>query len=197
MDSCWFYAIPVQSPPQLNGFVATGDEENRYSGLDQSQLTGAGGSGVTQERLPVLKIHSGRLACRYRSLTIRPIIREMIYSSVTQSCCQLWLSLCWCCRRRKSGKKENRKRKLTDNGRLERSEPFTGGKKERVFNRWLPSFSTIHDDEWSETLKRWRQQKEAFRGACCASSGLCQCSRRIMTGGDTVGPSLTRRWASV
>lgn len=186
MDSCRFYAIPVQSPPQLTGFVVTGDEENQYSALDQSQLSGAGGSGVTQERLPVLKIHSGRLACWYRSLTIRAIIWEMIYSSVTQICCELWLSLCWCCRRHKSKKeKENRKRKLTDNGRLERSEPFTGRKKERFSNRWLPSFSTIHDDEWSETLKGRRQQKEAFTGACCASSALCQCSRRIMTGGHS------------
>lgn len=117
VDSCLFYASPVQSPPQLTGFVATGDEENQYSALDQSQLTGAGGSGVTQERLPVPKIHSGHLVCWYHSLTIRAIIWEMIYSSVTKSCCQLWLSLCWCYRRRKS-KKENRKRKLTDNGRL-------------------------------------------------------------------------------
>lgn len=39
----------MQPPPQLIGFAATGDGEKQHSALDQSQLAGAGGSGVTGE----------------------------------------------------------------------------------------------------------------------------------------------------
>lgn len=54
--------------PQSTGFVPNGDEENQSSARDQSALTGAGGTRLTQERLPALKMHTELLSTTVISL---------------------------------------------------------------------------------------------------------------------------------
>lgn len=96
---------------------------------------------------------------------------------MTPSCCRLCFPLCVVADR---GARANEgKREKNDNVTLEKSEPFTGGK--ICLLRKTLSFSIIHDDEWLENLRGWRQQKEAFTGACCAAPRvlLGQCSRII------------------
>lgn len=91
-----------------------------------------------------------------------------------QSCCRLGLSL-WVVADG-SARAKTRKRKMSNNGKLERSEPFTGTENDRA------SFSIIHDDEWSEKKRGWSQQTEPFKGACCAIPGLSHCFRHLMGG---------------
>lgn len=113
-------------------------------GINQT-FQGQVGRGELRRGCHALKMHAGRLACQYLSPTIRAIISQMMYSSVTQSCCQLRLSL-WVVADGSARAKKEEKKNHQQHRKLNRSEPFADRKGDRASCRWLrsPSFMMMN-----------------------------------------------------